>query len=133
MEYVKNDSYGNARCACHFLSLLNTADEIWIEKTGWSVNRKYSLAINIASNIGGRKFHNKSFGGGIVFYTVIEEASKRVLESLSKCRVYESPERVGKVWKITVWEPSGNHSDVHARTRGELLQEIKDRDYIRLF
>jgi hypothetical protein len=31
------------------------------------VDAKYALALHRASKIGGRKFHNKQYGGGIVF------------------------------------------------------------------
>jgi hypothetical protein len=65
---VKNDSNGNPRYVCHFLSL-NTPDELnavpWID-----VSQKYNLALARARNLGGRKFHNKQYGGGIVFRCV---------------------------------------------------------------
>lgn len=48
---VKNDVYGNPRVVCHFLNLANT----------------YPRAIKLANSIGGRKFHNKQYGGGVVF------------------------------------------------------------------
>jgi hypothetical protein len=48
---VNSDVYGNPRYVCHFL---NIADN-------------YAAAIKIANSIGGRKFHNKQYGGGIVF------------------------------------------------------------------
>jgi hypothetical protein len=65
---VKNDINGNPRYVCHFLSL-NTPEEInavpWID-----VSEKYNLALARARNLGGRKFHNKQYGGGIVFRCV---------------------------------------------------------------
>ena len=65
---VKNDSNGNPRYVCHFLSL-NTPDELnavpWID-----VSQKYNLALARARKLGGRKFHNKQYGGGIVFRCV---------------------------------------------------------------
>tara|TARA_R110000803_G_scaffold93991_1_gene161436 strand:- start:2539 stop:2934 length:396 start_codon:yes stop_codon:yes gene_type:complete len=48
---VKNDGNGNPRYVCHFL---NFADN-------------YPRALFLANQIGGRKFHNKQYGGGIVF------------------------------------------------------------------
>ena len=48
---VKNDGNGNPRYVCHFL---NFADN-------------YARALFLANQIGGRKFHNKQYGGGIVF------------------------------------------------------------------
>ena len=65
---VKNDINGNPRYVCHFLSL-NTPEELnavpWID-----VSEKYNLALARARNLGGRKFHNKQYGGGIVFRCV---------------------------------------------------------------
>lgn len=64
---IKNDVNGNPRYVLHFLSL-NTRDEL--NRTGeqWiGVSEKYELALKRARTIGGRKFHNKQYGGGIVF------------------------------------------------------------------
>lgn len=48
---VNNDTNGNPRFVLHFLKLAD----------------KYDNALIIAKNQGGRKFHNKQYGGGIVF------------------------------------------------------------------
>tara|TARA_R110000764_G_scaffold119477_2_gene207247 strand:- start:360 stop:599 length:240 start_codon:yes stop_codon:yes gene_type:complete len=48
---IKYDGNGNPRYVCHFL---NFADN-------------YARALFLANKIGGRKFHNKQYGGGIVF------------------------------------------------------------------
>lgn len=48
---ISNDTYGNPRYVCHFL---NIADD-------------YATAVKLANKIGGRKYHNKQYGGGIVF------------------------------------------------------------------
>ena len=64
---IKNDVNGNPRYVVHFLSL-NTREEL--DRTGeqWiGVNDKYEIALKRARSIGGRKFHNKQYGGGIVF------------------------------------------------------------------
>ena len=62
---VKNDVNGNPRYVCHFLHL---------DVHGWqsdlSVSERYAIAINLANTLGGRKFHNKQYGGGIVFRCV---------------------------------------------------------------
>lgn len=47
---VNNDVNGNPRYVFHFLELADN----------------YSEALKIAKKIGGKKFHNKQFGGGIV-------------------------------------------------------------------
>lgn len=59
---IKNDVNGNPRYVCHFLHL---------DVHGWQSNiglsDRYAIACKLANTIGGRKFHNKSYGGGIVF------------------------------------------------------------------
>jgi hypothetical protein len=73
---ITHDSNGNPRYVCHFFALL-TPQEI-------SGGRNlYDAALIRARKIGGRKFHNKQFGGGIVFSTYsipeLEEAIKKEL------------------------------------------------------
>ena len=63
-ERIKNDINGNPRYVCHFLNLL-TREEL--DRSGEPVSAKYNLALHRARKIGGRKFHNKQYGGGIVF------------------------------------------------------------------
>lgn len=48
---INNDVNGNPRYVCHFLAIAKDYDE----------------AVRIARKIGGKRFHNKQFGGGIVF------------------------------------------------------------------
>jgi hypothetical protein len=65
MEFtrIKNDINGNPRYVVHFL---NIADD-------------YQNAIHLANKIGGRKYHTKSYGGGIVFQSYnIKETEKQI-------------------------------------------------------
>jgi hypothetical protein len=48
---INNDYYGNPRYVIHFLQLADN----------------YTTALYLAKKIGGKKFHNKQYGGGIVF------------------------------------------------------------------
>lgn len=61
---IKNDINGNPRFVIHFLTVcpesIKNNDSLW-------VTEKYQLTIKLMNKIGGRKYHNKSFGGGIVF------------------------------------------------------------------
>ena len=89
MEFtrVKNDVNGNGRLVVHFLAL-NTPAEPDPEKHGkpWSdVSDKYNLALARARKIGGRKFHNKQYGGGIVFQAYGEaELEQDIINLLAK-------------------------------------------------
>jgi len=48
---IKNDSNGNPRYVVHYLQLADN----------------YDRALYLGRKLGGRKFHNKQYGGGIVF------------------------------------------------------------------
>ena len=63
MEYtrVNNDINGNPRYVFHFFAFLNKAESY----SNLSVSDKYELALKKSRAVGGKKYHNKSFGGGI--------------------------------------------------------------------
>jgi hypothetical protein len=58
---IKNDVNGNPRWVCHWLTLESKPDYTL------TLSERYARALQLAKTIGGRKFHNKQFGGGIVF------------------------------------------------------------------
>jgi hypothetical protein len=59
---INNDINGNPRFVIHFLGL-NTQSEL---NSSTSAS-KYELALKRSRKLGGKKFHNKQYGGGIVF------------------------------------------------------------------
>ena len=62
---INNDTYGNPRYVIHWINVADT----------------YSKALTIAKKIGGRKFHNKQYGGGIAFQSYnIDDTAKRLNE-----------------------------------------------------
>lgn len=63
---IKNDINGNPRYVIHFLDL----------------NNDYENALKIAKKLGGRKFHNKQYGGGIVFQSYNNHALANQLNQL---------------------------------------------------
>ena len=77
---VNNDTDGNPRFVTHFLNLIRESDN-------YGVNGNYDLALKRAKKIGGRKFHNKQFGGGIVFSCgsaeVLERRIKNLMDSVN--------------------------------------------------
>lgn len=79
---VNNDTNGNPRYVCHFTNFL-TNDEV-DQFTGLSrVSQMYEFALKRAKAIGGRKFHNKQYGGGIVFQSYnIQDTEKEILNLL---------------------------------------------------
>lgn len=78
---IANDVNGNPRYVCHFLHL-NTDEEKGSDIT---TDSKYVMAVNRAKRIGGKRYHTKAYGGGIVFqsYSIqeTESAIKRILEN----------------------------------------------------
>ena len=78
---INNDVNGNPRYVVHFLDLLSkeeqspefgtksmtTAQVIRYLYNQSETEYLYEKALKRAKKIGGRKFHNKQYGGGIVF------------------------------------------------------------------
>ena len=78
---ISNDINGNPRYVCHFLSLLPD----YIKNGGDGIDVKYKRALKLAKAIGGKKFHNKQYGGGIVFQSHnITETEKQINTLLNK-------------------------------------------------
>ena len=83
---VNNDVNGNPRYVYHFLNFITDIEngyhdgEKYIPGTlGFSDS--YNVAVKRANKIGGRKFHNKQYGGGIVFQSYnIEDLARRIKE-----------------------------------------------------
>jgi len=72
---INNDVNGNPRYVCHFLNLLKDEDN------NNTIDSKYQIAINRARTIGGKKFHNRQYGGGIVFQSYnLENTAFDILE-----------------------------------------------------
>ena len=62
---IDNDINGNPRYVCHFLDIAST----------------YPEAIKRAHTIGGRKYHNKRYGGGVVFQSYnTDDLKRRIIE-----------------------------------------------------
>ena len=64
---ANNDINGNPRYICHFLALNTPAENA--DFSGDFITRKYNLALDRARKLGGKKFRNKQYGGGIIFTT----------------------------------------------------------------
>jgi homogentisate 1,2-dioxygenase len=74
---IAHDVNGNPRYVLHFLQM-NTRAEL--DAVPWiGVSEKYALAVKRANTIGGRKYHNRSYGGGIVFQSYsVDELARHV-------------------------------------------------------
>lgn len=65
---IDNDVNGNPRYVCHFLNIASTYEE----------------AIKRAHTIGGRKYHTKRYGGGIVFQSYNTTHLKECINEISE-------------------------------------------------
>ena len=73
---ITNDTNGNPRYVCHYTHLSRPIDQ------DAPVTQRYELALRRARSIGGRKFHNKQYGGGIVFQTYSLQDTCKQIEKL---------------------------------------------------
>lgn len=56
------DVNGNPRYIIHFLHLSKEGDAL-----EWDISGKYAAAVKRANKLGGKKYHNKQYGGGVIF------------------------------------------------------------------
>ena len=82
---INNNASGNPRYVCHFLQLL-TREELDRKGDEWiPIAEKYAIALKRSRKLGGRKFHNRQYGGGIVFSCYgtdeLEREIKRVIQA----------------------------------------------------
>ena len=65
---INNDTNGNPRYVIHYLQLADS----------------YERALFLARQLGGRKFHNKQFGGGIAFQSYNTQALKAHIDLIKQ-------------------------------------------------
>lgn len=77
---INNDVNGNPRYVCHY-SNLNTEEE----KAKDVLFSKYDWAVARAKKIGGKRFHNKQYGCGIVFQSYsLPDTEKHIMRVLQE-------------------------------------------------
>jgi len=80
---VPSDYCGNPRFVVHFLNL-NTREELDRSGAEWiPVSAKCTIAIKRANTIGGRRYHTKRYGGGIVFQTYSIDETAQAISKLT--------------------------------------------------
>ncbi len=85
---INNDINGNPRYVCHFLDLVNDKDreeaaqrETTLRPHKFSISHLYDIAVKKSHKIGGRKYHTKGYGGGIVFQSYsLPELNRKINE-----------------------------------------------------
>ena len=84
MEFtrVNSDVNGNPRYVVHFLEC---EPEVWKDDSG--ISARYAATVKLMNKIGGRKFHNKQYGGGIVFQSYsIQDTEKHIERIKASCK-----------------------------------------------
>lgn len=105
---INNDTNGNPRYVCHFLTFITKNDEFT------SVEDRYILAQKRALKIGGRKFHNKQYGGGIVFQSYsLPELTKAIHELMIQ---YDPPKFLNE-WNETQCAAIQDAIELHFRNK----------------
>lgn len=80
---IKHDVNGNPRYVCHFLHL-----DVHGYQSNIGLSERYAIAVALANTLGGKKFHNKQYGGGIVFQSYsLPELCNRINEIIQKTEV----------------------------------------------
>jgi hypothetical protein len=71
---LDNDVNGNPRYVCHFLNFIKQGEACYDIASG------YIIALKRSRVLGGRKFHNKQFGGGIVLQSFnLQETAEKIV------------------------------------------------------
>ncbi len=80
---VNNDTNGNHRYVIHFIA--------FVPANMNGINDSYRFAVRWANKLGGRKFHNKQYVGGIVFQSYsLPNLCKRINEELIRQGIVDS-------------------------------------------
>jgi hypothetical protein len=75
---VNNDINGNPRYVCHFLNFIGSNED------NTMITGRYEVALRRARKLGGKKFHNKQYGGGIVFSSYsLPQLEKQIKELIA--------------------------------------------------
>ena len=72
MVRVNNDVNGNPRHVVHWLGLEPETPD------GLDISARYDRVVRAARAVGGRRFHNRQYGGGVVFQAYACEMPERI-------------------------------------------------------
>ena len=79
---IKSDINGNPRFVCHFTDL-ESFEARFYNRVNLNLTERYARVVKFANKVGGRKYHNKSYGGGVVFQAYehqLPDLARRVIE-----------------------------------------------------
>ena len=101
---INNDVNGNPRHVCHYLEFKPAK---WDNLTSGLFT--YNEALTLAKKLGGKKYNNKNYGGGVVFqsYNVIDDIEAILLQRGDAVKCTRKP---------TDYEISRGQGATHYRT-----------------
>jgi hypothetical protein len=74
---VNNDVNGNPRFVIHYTSCMPEAI-----RTSGDIHSRYDATVKLMNKIGGRRFHNRQYGGGIVFQSYSLQETNAAIERI---------------------------------------------------
>lgn len=74
---INNDTNGNPRYVIHFTLCLP-------HQWAGDASTKYDRTVKLMNKIGGRRYHNKQYGGGIVFQSYNLDDTIEAIETAKK-------------------------------------------------
>lgn len=82
---INNDTNGNPRYVVHFLTFITEKDQDNDAVRNVDISYKYGLALSRSRKLGGSKFNNKQYGGGIVFQSYnTDQLQKDIFELMEQ-------------------------------------------------
>lgn len=89
--FVGHDVNGNARHVCSHFHLLTDYERATLSPiaSAHCVSERYATAIKRANKIGGRKYHTRKFGGGLVFQGSTSEIENNIRYIVSQAEAKE--------------------------------------------
>lgn len=72
---INNDVNGNPRFVVHFFRFITTEER----EADHEIFELFEMAVKRAKKIGGKRFHNKQYGGGIVFQAYTPDEVERYI------------------------------------------------------
>lgn len=84
---VNSDVYGNPRYVVHFLDVMPKSF------ANVPLEEKYARTVKLLNKIGGKKFTNRQYGGGIVFQSYNIDDTEKAIRNF--VRAYDRKNRQG--------------------------------------
>lgn len=120
---VNSDSYGNPRYVVHYLEFISDKDRELLDRDG---TKYYDYALAKAKFIGGGKFHNRQYGGGIVFQSYNNNKLAEHIKKVKRKTLQQLKDDKKKQKKDTKLFLEKQKKDIDKKEKQNFLSELKD-------